>query len=269
MLILSVQSELWMVYPGSGHTVNYAVMFSLVLFLIVVKWVYRSSLDYTAGVRKAILLGELSNRNQASLWGAMLLVLLCLVAWQLLGMVEYLQVSPVSVFRVFSLLVSEAHIWNDVRVSLLEIFGGLVIGGGVALIISMGLSRSVIFRNLMLPLLPLTYVVPIVLLPAWSFQLGLIFSKWTTACVAFLSFFPFVQAFWGLRDQPLLLRILLAVDDALPYAFIAIVYGEAMYATAGLGFAVVVEAAASQSDKTLAVFLLTLGLLAGLSSALR
>jgi len=268
MLVLLVWPQFWMVYPWSGRSASYAMLFSVGVFLIIVKWVYRSSLDYTGGVRKAILLGELSSRNQASLWGVMLLVLLCLVGWQLLSATGYLRVSPASVFNAFSLLISGADIWKDMRVSLFEIFGGLIISGGIALVISTGLSRSSL-KTLMLPLLPLTYVVPIVVPPALLGSFVINLRNWSTVCVAVLSFFPFMQGLWGLRDQPLLCRILLAVDDALPFAFVGIVYGEAMAATAGLGFWMVVATAKNPTAEPVATFIVTFGLLAVLSSALR
>jgi hypothetical protein len=87
--------------------------------------------------------------------------------------------------------------------------------------------------------------------------------------VGCLTFFPFVQALWGLRDRPVPYRILLAIDNALPVAFVAMCYGEMYAATAGLGFMMVVASATSQFDKGLAGFLVTVALLVGLSSILR
>ncbi len=226
---------------------------------------------WTAGVREMILVREVSSRSWSSLWGAMLLVVLCLVIWQILVFFAYLSSSPLDVlkagYRLLTVVTAKPNEvglgWKDMGVSLLEIFAGLVLSGGAALIVSEGLSRSVKFRAWILPLLPLTYIAPIVLLPGLLGSLGITLYNWTAMCVAFLSFFPFVQVLWGLRDQPLLCRILLALDEALPFAFVAIVYGEAMNAVAGLEFVMVIAGATLQTAKGFATFLVTLIVLVG------
>jgi hypothetical protein len=83
---------------------------------------------------------------------------------------------------------------------------------------------------------------------------------------ASLSFFPFVQALWGLRNQPIKVQLLLAADDALPFAFVGMLFGETMNAVAGLGFMLSTTQRLSES---LAVSVAALGLLIGLSSGLR
>ena|SRR5438309_2163809 len=78
-----------------------------------------------------------------------------------------------------------------------------------------------------------------------------------------------MQTVWAFREKAILCRILLALEQSLPYGFAAMLYGEMMSATAGLGFAVVVATAEGQTEKAFAVFLITLSLLFGLSFALR
>ncbi len=146
MLALSVWSEPLLVYPGNENvTRHYVVMVSLALFLIVLKWVFRSSLDHTANVRKEILFAELNGRNGVSLWDATLLVLLCLLAWQFLSAIGYLRLTPVSVLKALLLLLSVGDILKDMGVSLLEVLGGLVLSGGAALVLARGLSGSARF----------------------------------------------------------------------------------------------------------------------------
>jgi ABC-type nitrate/sulfonate/bicarbonate transport system permease component len=271
MLALSVWMEPWIIYPGmKGRPIHYATGLSLALFLLIVKWVYRSGFDYTAGVRREIFLANLRSRDRAPLWGAMLLVLLCLGGWQLLSAIGYPHSSLVSVVeKGLSPLISEGEIWKDVNASLFEMFAGVILSGVAALIVSLGLLGRARFRAAMLQILPFTYVLPIVLLPTWIGWRGLTLGPWTIMCVTVFSFFSLIQALWGLRDQPWLCRILLAADDELPYGFTAIIYGEMMNAVEGLGFVVVVAGATYQTDKGLAVFVLMLALLAGLSSTLR
>ena len=102
-----------------------------------------------------------------------------------------------------------------------------------------------------------------VLMPDW---LGL----WHKAfVVGFLTFFPFIQALWGLRNHPLYFSIFLAIDDALPVAFVAMMLGELWAATAGLGFMMTIASATRQTDNGLAEFLITAALLVALSAILR
>jgi ABC-type nitrate/sulfonate/bicarbonate transport system permease component len=61
----------------------------------------------------------------------------------------------------------------------------------------------------------------------------------------------------------------MAIDNALPFAFVAMLFGELYAATAGLGFTMVVASAEFQFNKGFAGFLITLTLLSGISSILR
>ncbi len=78
-----------------------------------------------------------------------------------------------------------------------------------------------------------------------------------------------MQILWTLSEEPLTTKLLLAVEQALPYGFAAILYGEMMSATRGLGFAVVVATATQQPEKGFAIFFITLSLLLVLTTTLR
>ena len=130
------------------------------------------------------------------------------------------------------------------RLSLLEVNGGIVLGGAVALGVFVPLSTKATFRNLVFALLPLTYISAIVLwlvvFALWFnwvgvSQPGFLYFWHKVIAVGCLTFFPLVQALWGFREGPVLYRILLAIDDALPIGFIAMVFGEAWAATQRLG----------------------------------
>ena len=87
--------------------------------------------------------------------------------------------------------------------------------------------------------------------------------------VGAVSFLPFAQSLWGLRDQAVVSRILLALDNALPYAFVGMLFGELWAATAGLGFFLVVARALGNRTEALATSLITLGLMLSVSFTLR
>ena len=99
---------------------------------------------------------------------------------------------------------------------------------------------------------------------------GVDFLFWQrVVVVGCLIFFPFIQALWGLRKRPLLYRVLMAIDNSLPIAFVAMCFGELYASTAGLGFMMTVASATHQTDKGLAGFFVTVALLVGISSAVR
>jgi hypothetical protein len=55
--------------------------------------------------------------------------------------------------------------------------------------------------------------------------------------VGLLTFFPLVQTSWGFSNAPLpRCWLIIAIDDALPIAFVAMLFGELYASTAGVGF---------------------------------
>lgn len=78
-----------------------------------------------------------------------------------------------------------------------------------------------------------------------------------------------LQTSWAFREAPLLRRCLFAIDDALPIAFIAMLFGELYGAIAGLGFQVTVASATYQYQDGLGYFLIAAIFLAALSMILR
>jgi ABC-type nitrate/sulfonate/bicarbonate transport system permease component len=281
VLSLTVWMDNWVVFPGNDNVLrHYVAVAVLALFLFVVNWIYRSGIEQSATLHREIILADLSRRNDGSTWTAAFIVLFFVAIWHLFSLIGNFSVSPVRVFNAAVTLFSDAAIWRDMRISLLEIFAGLVFSVVIALIVSAPLLTHVRLRTWLLPILSLTFVIPILVLPAgqgWLMYRGLF--RWTATCVAclfltttgvaVLSFFPVMQTVWALREKPILCRILFATEQALPYGFTAMLYGEMMSATAGLGFTVVGATATNQIEKAFAGFVITLSLLFGLSSTLR
>ena len=81
--------------------------------------------------------------------------------------------------------------------------------------------------------------------------------------------FPLARALWSYTNLGLVGRFLLAVDEALPYAFSGMFFAEAYAATAGLGFLILVSRATGFIAGALAIALITFGLLVFISSVLR
>ena len=204
--------------------------------------------------------------------------MVCLVIWQLFAQgPDSFSTSPLGVGKAGGDLFRSGEIWNDIRVSLLEVAAGLALGGSIALVVFGGLSTLKPLLGLFFRLLPLTYISAIVVwLLMWAFPAPVVvlMPNWVgfwhkVVLVGFLIFFPLVQALWGLRNHPLSYRILLAIDDALPVGFVAMMFGELWAATAGLGFMMTVASATRQTDKGLVGFVIVVALLVALSAILR
>jgi len=287
-LLVSLISQLWVshwqwftftqfmkVGPGLGA-------FATLIGLIgLINWCFRSNFELTTNRRAAIRSQEIDGNvaldlnplQTSAIYELTLLAVTCLVVWLLFG---------AALTAAYNLIL-HAEIWGDIGLSLLEVIGGLVLGGLAAQGMFVLLSHKASFRKIMFPLLQLTQISAIVL---WlivfvvslnwfeqsrsSFGHSSFIYFWhKVIAVGCLTFFTLVQALWGFRDRPIFYRVLLAIDDALPIAFVAMVFGEAYAATQGLGFLIVVANATQQSDKAMAGCLVTFALMVGLSFVLR
>ena len=247
------------------------VLAMLVALIFSINWFFRSNFTLTSQARRTLLIHQLSDNNLYSLSGAILITVACFIVWLILNPVVDFRSSPLDVFKAASFLLSSGEIWADIRMSLVEVGIGLVSGGAAALALVAILSPAIIFRELVFRLLPVTYISPIVI---WLFMFIYFpssISLWWHKIVAvgLLAFFPFTQALWALRDHGFFYRLLLAIDDSLPLAFVTMLFAELMASTAGLGFMMTVASATYQIDKGLVGFFITAGLLVTISSALR
>lgn len=274
ILALTVWLGNWVLYPGNQDVIRHYVAASILgLFLFIVNWVYRTGIGRGSVLLREILIDDLSRRNEASHWWTSLLFLSFILLWHLASSFGYFRVSPAAVFNTAVSLLLEFEMWRDIRVSLVEVFTGIAISAILSFFIVALLSDSKL-KHRIVSLLSLTYVTPLVLLPAWqgwllSFGTQANTLPWQSTCVACFSFYPIMQTVWALRKESRSCTVLVAAEQALPYGFAAVLYGEMMSATAGLGFAVVVAGATSHTEKAFAIFLITLILFNGLSSILR
>jgi len=280
VLTTHVWMNYWVVYPGNDNVVrHYLATLILMLFLCIANWTTRSDIYKSAALRKQLILNDVLDSNRGAFWTTTLMVTAVGLLWQLLSELGILRVSAYGVVYAIPELFLTWDIVNDISVSLLEIVAGCAVSGILVLIVSSFTSPLEQFHKWALPLLSLTFAIPMILLPSWhgwavaksmQFQLRWPnFLVWQATCVATLSFFPLLQTLWILRKEPVATKVMLAIDQALPYSFSAILYGEMMSATMGLGFAVVVATGQSQFEKGFAIFLVSLSLLLALSTALR
>jgi len=270
----------YFVMRQGGTAYGYAALLVMVTFLFLIELSFRSSFILTAQLRSTTITKELPKANRRSLWGVFLFVLMCLVAWHLLRvpLMRYLSLaSPIEILKAaYGMVVAgsptskvDVPMWQHLTVSFVEMSVGLMISGGAALVVRKLLSSFGTFRTIVLPLLPLTYSVPLVVPLLFIHWMGLIGPKLATLVIAFISFYPFIEVLWGFRDRPLFFQILLAVDEALPFAFAGMLFGELWGTVAGLGYFMELSRAYFRIQDGVAVSLMTLLLLVVLSSILR
>ncbi len=211
-----------------------------------------------------------------SLIGAAGITTAGLIVWQLCGAFFKEIVTPTETSgAAYALLVTgtanvfkgAGTIWKDVQVSLIEMTGGLAVAALFALLASEVFSGRTSLKPA-LGLLSLTCVAPIVLASRVIFWVGIGFWQKALTIVCFV-FFPLLQALCSYRTTRVVPRLLVAIDEALPYAFLGMVFAEAYAATAGLGFLIIVASADSFVAEAIAASSITFALLVVISIVLR
>ena len=211
--------------------------------------------------------------------GAVFLWLLCFALWDRLFVLirDVFTIPPIrAVTRAgYRLLTSgsvlanfQEPLWPHVAASAQELAAGVVLSSIVAFIavkILRAVAGSAILSSGLFAVIHLVPILFAILLLPWI-GVGLLFKAVTVAAVSCL---PVLQALWGLRDQPLASRILLALENALPYAFLGMLFGEMYASTAGLGFLIVVARAEGKIPEALATSLITFALMVAVSFTLR
>jgi ABC-type nitrate/sulfonate/bicarbonate transport system permease component len=224
----------------------------------------------------AVLTRESRLGDTRSLMGAAGITMVGLIVWQLCSNFFNEVVTPAEASRaVYTLLVTGTAkvmlgantIWNDVQVSFLEMIAGFAVAALIVLLVSEVFSRTSSLKPA-LGVLSLISVAPIVLASRGIFWVGIGFWQKALTIVCFV-FFPLLQALWSYRTTRVLPRLLIAIDEALPYAFLGMVFGEAYAATAGLGILILVAGAKLFAAEQIATSFITFAFLAVISTVMR
>ena len=270
----------WFPYPGHAWMARPVATILLVGgFLLLLQRITGNDFEKTAEMTSIATVRQLRDSNWITFLAAGILWFLCFAFWDrfYVFLRDFFAIAPfwLVIRASYRLLTTgsmianmESTLWHDVAVSAQEITEGLLVSGVLAFIavrvlraaagLRLRVSWLFVFGN------TLPIVVAIMLMP-W---LGV--NHWLRAViVGAVSFLPFAQSLWGLRDQAVVSRILLALDNALPYAFVGMLFGELWAATAGLGFFLVVARALGNRTEALATSLITLGLMLSVSFILR
>jgi ABC-type nitrate/sulfonate/bicarbonate transport system permease component len=256
-----------------------AVFASLLALVYLINWFLGTTFLVGCTQRRIVHAKEIDGPTKGSREGVVLLTFVWLLTWEAYSLANLNSISPIEAAQAMTTLLVTRKLWSNILTSLVEISGGLLVGSLIATAVSTIMHRSENLHSAITKILPLTYLSPIVLWLLVFCYVGLsdFRSGWRVIvpgighkiiAVGFLTFFPIIQALWAFRDTSVLRRWLIGVDDALPIAFVAMLFGELYAATAGLGFLMVIASATQQYQRGLAVFLLTIILLTALSMGL-
>jgi len=274
----------WAWFATGPDFLAVASAFGLLMGLIVltINAISSSTLDRTASLRGRIIENEIA-RSRASVSGIILIVSICLSVWQVYHRrfkEVFLFSSPKEVLKAgYQMLVTGIQEmgppfngeteWQDIGISLLEIVVGISLAAALGFIVLTALEKAPsVTKTKWSHLLCVTYITPIALWQA-AFPLVGIGILHKIVLIGCLTFFPILEIFWILRESSIFVRSIVAIDEALPLAFVGMIVGELYAATAGIGFFIVVSSATSRSGESTAMSLLGFGLLVVLSCALR
>ena len=270
------------VIGGEAKRVNIPILYitlttwlSMFLVMIVVALTNRLcrwSLDGAAESRRSLLSVELHNSNRRSLVGASLSLVLALLFWQLLNqpLETYFLIPPPAeiVYAIVQLLTSEdSTFWLDAGASLFVLLGG-VLWAAVFAIPLVGFCHRRQKLKRCAESLALSCISPILLQHGailW-FGVGRLRIAFVISCFAF---FPLLQALWSYRQLSVAHRLLISIDETLPYAFLGMLVGEAYASTRGVGFLIIVASSRQETAKAFAALLILFAFLAAISGVLR
>jgi ABC-type nitrate/sulfonate/bicarbonate transport system permease component len=169
----------------------------------------------------------------------------------------------------FGALNRETNTFFNFSISISEIIGGLIIAGAMITLLSELTARKPGLRHLVSSILPQTIIVPI-FLPLWL--MGIFGERpiiWTSIAAGALGFVPLMVAYTGTHDMRSITRVLLAIDNALPFAFVAMIFGEVINSTAGLGFSMRVAIALDNPEGALGIAIIICAMFILISMLLR
>ncbi len=267
----------WLVHSLAA---NYAAVSAIVAAVFFVNLLCRWTLRDRTESNDAKRIDQSQRQNSYSLIASLFLILIILTLWQVLGSTvrnKFGIAAPIEVGQaIVQLLVTGSDafadkrtttIWFDIGVSLVNIFAAV----GLAALLAMAFVKagskylSLKLSSLIMALTCIARIALGNLIMAW---LGIGILQKITTLICF-SFFPLAQAFWNCRSSQLMPLILLSIDAGLPYAFLGMLFSEAMVSTSGIGFFMLVFPADGHLAEATATGLIAFSILAAISLALR
>jgi ABC-type nitrate/sulfonate/bicarbonate transport system permease component len=276
-----ISSQSWFNFPASGTIrFGYLVVIILWFILFIVDYLIGPDIEESVGNHRKLMLYEMHDVRKGDVWQMVLLGAVFSLGWWIVSAMESGKqlISPLDALSsVASLIVGNRLFlehgnlfWKDLGISLIEIVLGIVSGGGMAIFVSLLCWKKSSYRSLMLRVFGLTYVITIIL-PGFVMEyVQRNLDIWLSCgAVAAISFFPFLRALMASMDCPWGCRILLAVEEALPYGFVGMIFGESIQASAGLGLSMTIASATAQAMRGVAVAITVVSVFLILSVSVR
>ena len=196
--------------------------------------------EVAANAYLKMLEGSDSQPHLKGLRSNVIIVIACITLWLGLSLVgSHKNSSHLSIVREAASMRLDGggeNLFYDIGMSLLEIFGGLTLALAIAVMLVQILSKFKA-RDLVYRFVPYTYLLPLILMPV-LLKYDVMSGIWLSmSAVTVLSFFPCLQLLVGSGLMPSSYRVFVAVSDALPHAFIGMMFGETIHSYSGLGFA--------------------------------
>lgn len=282
-LIFYVRIDPWSWFSThTSHLIPYGhlVWLTLVLVMLPLSRLPSFRFEHTAELRASVIRKEVAERNLKNLLISFVFIIFGVLVWEVLSIQAYWPsvVSPKEaltalydlLFRGRPVVHKTDFIWNDIAISLFECFSGLAVGGAIALLTYKLLDRIPHVRAAFLSYFPAFYVLPVVstvLILEWT----PVTRPWHTALgLSFLIIFPFMQILEGFKNlSHTSSKILFALYEAFPFAVVGMIFGEALNATAGLGFLIIALGATVKTKETIAVCFVTWTIFLCISAASR
>ncbi len=261
-LFISLIAQFWlspngwdwfdMMSPGAPDR-GLAVLLVLLFLIFLINVIFRSDFEQTANNTVAVIENESQTFNRSSALGAFALGCLCLIIWiySRKFLYSYLFLSyPLAVINALvdtlkpsaiTVINGSESIWSAFAFSLAVLSSGLAVGVGFAFLLAESQFNHPLVKRCAIHIIPFTYVVPLLLSLFWVIWVGVAPQSLRTGFgVALLSFYPAVDVLWGSANKSVYSRLSLAAAEALPFAFVGLIVGDAIFATHGLSFLMIV-----------------------------
>jgi ABC-type nitrate/sulfonate/bicarbonate transport system permease component len=258
-----------------------AVLIVLLSLVFLINVIFRADFEDIASNTVAAIENERRTFNALSAWGAFFLGCLCLIMWiysrklvysyAFLSYPSNIAATLLNILKpsAVSVINDSESIWSASAFSLTVLSGGLAVGVGLAFLVAKSQFDNSVAKRCAIHIIPFTYVVPILFSLFWVIWLGIAPQSLRTGLgVALLSFYPAVEVLWGSVNYPIRSRLTLAAAEALPFAFVALIVGDAIFSTHGLSFLMImgrVKSGTLVSSAAVAFFVIILFLILSIS----
>ncbi|MGH7795709.1 MAG: hypothetical protein ACREQ2_12620 [Candidatus Binatia bacterium] len=231
----------------------------LVIGLSFINYAVRLDFDDIAERRRVALQKEGSIWTAVSMLVSLLLLGLCILVWyllsdflnSLLGLLPFVDVFTQFVFIMSSLsstMLDTGHsVGFQLVISLAEILIGVFVAAGLAFGLTNFSDSRPGMRNVLKLLVPYTYVIPVLaslFVLGWPVPLRIVFG------VTLISVFPCMEVMWRSTKSLGLRCIPMAIAEALPFAYLGMFFGEAMFSTVGVYLLMILSRAQRETAST-------------------